>query len=184
MSRKFKDDFTLTTEVDERGKSRQVSTYIGPIIDLDIDQAGLKRIKILAAFLYIGGLASHLAAGFLPHSATNLWYVSIPYALAFLPIGLLGFALLRLPWQAQNLMRYQTESSFTRGSQYAMVTMGLTIISAVGLALFILLTQKSFTLQANYGYLLLEITSALMFFNLFSNLNQVRISTRVDNNAN
>ncbi len=184
MSRKFKDDFTLTTETDDQGHSRQVSTYIGAVSDLDLDKDGLGRLKVLAAFLYIGGLASHLAAGFLPHSASYQWYVSIPYALVYLPIGLLGFALLRLPKQTFNLMRYQTEASFTRGRLYALFALSLTVFSAAGLALFLLLTQKPLSTQANYGYLLLEIMSALMFLILFTKLNQVRIFTRVDNDAN
>jgi MFS family permease len=184
MSNKLKDDFTLTTEVDEHGKSRQVSTYIGPIFDLDLDQMGLNRIKMLVVFLYIGGIASHLAAGFLAHSAANLWYVSIPYALAYLPIGLLGFALLRLPREVQNLKRYQTETSFTRGRQFAMIAMGFSTFSALGLAFFMLLTQKAFEAPVDYGYILLELISALMFFNLFTKLNQVRISTRIENKAN
>lgn len=184
MSKKFKDDFTLTTEVDERGNSRRVSTYIGPVFDLDIDQASLNRLKVLAAFLYIGGLASHLAAGFLPHSASYQWYVSIPYALAYLPIGLLGFALLRLPKETQNLGRYQTETSFTRGRIMALLALGLSIFSAAGMALFMLLSKKSLAAQPDYQYLLLEIITSVMFLCLFTKLNQVRISTRVDNNAN
>ncbi len=184
MSKKFKDDFTLIDEVDERGKSRQVSTYIGQVFDLDIDQAGLNRFKILVVLLYILGLASHLAAGFLPHSATNLWYVSIPYTLAYLPVGLLGFALLRLPRETQNLKRYQTEASLIRGRLYAVISLGLSIISAAGLALFMFLTQKPLSTQPDFAYLLLEMMAALMFLILFTKLNQVRISTRVNNNAN
>ena len=184
MSKKFKDDFTLTTEVDERGKSRQVSTYIGSVFDLDMDLAGLNRFKILAVFLYIGGLASHLAAGFLPHSATNHWYVSMPYTLAYLPIGLLGFALLRLPRETQNLKRYQTEASFTRGRLYALFALGLFFLSAAGLILFLLLNTKPFASQPDYLYLMLETFALLMFFSLFTQLNRVRITTRVDNNAN
>lgn len=184
MSKKFKDDFTLTTEVDERGNSRRVTTYIGPVFDLDIDQAGLNRLKVLAALLYMGGLASHLAAGFLPHSATNLWYVSIPYVMAYLPIGLLGFALLRLPKETQNLGRYQTEASFTRGRLYTLFAMGLFIFSAAGLALFKFISKSSFAAQPDYQYLLLEIIASAMFLCLLTKLNQVRISTRVDNNAN
>ena len=184
MSRKLKDDFTLSDEVDERGNSRRVSTYIGPVFDLDIDQRRLNQLKVLAAFLYIGGLASHLAAGFLPHSASYQWYVSIPYAVAFLPIGLLGFALLRLPRETHNLGRYQTEASFTRGRLYTLFAAGLAFFSAAGLALYLLLNRKPFASQSDFLYLLLEIFVLIMFFSLSARLNQVRISTQVDNNAN
>jgi len=183
MSKKFKDDFTLSTETDAQGRDRQVSTYIGPVFDLDIDQASLNRLKVLAAFLYIGGLVSHVAAGFLPHSASNLWFVSLPYALAYLPIGLLGFALLRLPKETHKLGRFQTEPSFTRGRIMALLAMGLSIFSAAGLVLFKLLSKNSFAAQPDYLYLLLEIFASSLLLSLFSKLNQVRISTRVDNSA-
>ncbi|HSN94767.1 MAG TPA: hypothetical protein VLR89_06860 [Anaerolineaceae bacterium] len=184
MSKKFKDDFTLTTETDDQGHSRQVSTYIGSFFDLEIDQAGLSRLKVLAAFLYIGSLVSHVAAGFLPHSATNLWFVSLPYAVAYLPIGLLGFALLRLPRETQNLARYQTEGSFTRGRMFAAFALVLQIICTVGLAFFLLLTKGSLAAKPNYLFLLLEIFASVMCFGLLTQLNQIRISKRVDNNAN
>jgi len=184
MSKKFKDDFTLNTETDAQGRDRQVSTYIGPVFDLDIDRASLNRLKLLAAFLYIGGLASHLAAGFLPHSAINLWFVSLPYAVAYLPIGLLGFALFRLPRETQNLARYQTEASFTRGRIFATFALVLQIICAIGLTFFLLLTKRSLADRPNYLFLLLEIFASVMFFCLLTQLNQIRISKRVDNNAN
>ena len=183
MSKKFKDDFTLTTETDEQGHSRQVSKYIGTISDLDMDKASLARLKVLATFFYIGGLASHLAAGFLPHSATNLWFVSMPYALAFLPIGLLGFALVRLPRETQNLKRYETEASFTRGRMMALFILVLLWLGAAGLALFLLFTGGTFTAQPNYLYLFLELFSSIMFLNLFTKLNQVRIKIRAEENG-
>ena len=183
MSKKFKDDFTLTTETDAQGRDRQVSTYIGQIFDLDIDKASLNRLKVLAAFLYIVGLASHLAAGFLPHAATNLWYVSLPYALAFLPIGLLGFALVRLPRETQDLKRYETESSFTRGKTMALLALGLILLSGLGLVLFLLFTGKSFTARSDYLYIFLEIFSTIMFLNLFNRLNRVRIHLKSTENS-
>ena len=184
MSKKFKDDFTLTTETDDQGHDRLVSTYIGTISDLEIDKASLGRLKVLSAFLYIGGLASHVAAGFLPHSATNLWYVSIPYALAYLPIGLLGFALARLPKETQNLKRYETEASFTRGRMMTLFILVLLWLNAAGLTLFLLITGRTFTARPDYLYLFLEILSSIMFLNLFTKLNQGKIKTRADENIN
>jgi MFS family permease len=175
MSKKFKDDFTLTTETDDQGHTRQVSTYIGSVFDLEINQASLNRLKVLATFLYVGGFASHVAAGFLQHSASYQWFVSIPYALAFLPIGLLGFALVRLPKETQNLRRYQTEASFTRGCTMAIFALGLIWLSAVGLALFVLLNGGSLTARPDYLYLFLEIFSSIMFLLLFTQLNRVKI---------
>jgi|GEM_PF-2628696 len=183
MSKKFKDDFSLKTETDDQGRTRQVSTYIGSVFDLEINQASLNRLKILAAFLYMGGFASHVAAGFLQHSASYQWFVSIPYTLAFLPIGLLGFALVRLPKETQNLARYQTEASFTRGRMMTLFILGLIWLNSAGLVLYMLFNGRSFTARPDYLYLFLEMFSSIMFLNLFSRLNRVRIQIRIAHNA-
>jgi hypothetical protein len=183
MSKKFKDDFTLTTEIDDRGRSRQVSTYVGALFDLEINQTSLDHLKIMAALLYIIGLASHVGAGFLQHSASFQWFVSLPYVLAFLPIGLLGFALVRLPKDTQNLKRYQTEASFMRGRIMAIFAIGLIWLNAVGLAVFVLVNGGSLTSRPDYLYLFLEIFSSIMFLILFKKLIQVKIQEKMDHNA-
>ncbi|MEA4812872.1 MAG: hypothetical protein VB108_09915 [Anaerolineaceae bacterium] len=177
---KYKEDYTLITRTDEKGHSKQSVQYNGPLFDLEMSPADLLGLKRLAALLFAGAAASHLGAGFLPHRASYQWYVSLPYAAAYLPIFFLGMALLRLPRQTRALERCQTDSSFNKGRSASLAAI---VLLAVGLPGFLLhcffISGPAFGLLEGI-YLILETLSLLMLLGLFSKLNRVRIVKRVD----
>lgn len=101
--KKYTKDYHLTDTLDERGRIRTETTYIGSFYRFAAGAAAagkaLKRMLFLSA---LGALC--FLVSLLPRSTASLaMYVMLPYLFTALPLGLLLTALLRLRGMGERL---------------------------------------------------------------------------------
>ncbi len=141
---KYIKDYRLLETVDERGRIRVESQYIGRYYVFAAGAEAVRREKRRLLGLCALGWAAFLAALLPVSTAMHTAYISIPFAFAALPLGMLTASLLELPTDGapmEHRLADRTENSLP---PRALFTAALPAAALVGQLLRWAITRQGF----------------------------------------
>ena len=158
--KKFLQDYETVTTTDERGREKRSLVYRGDYFDINLEPQALKRFKLITLALTLTIIGLHIGAGFVGNAGMYMFYVAMPYVVAFFPLIYLIAGALRLPWEKRSYKRDEVNLSFDRMRTSAITLLVFLVISMLGEGVFLVFVSKGIVPTKELLFLAIEILSA------------------------
>lgn len=130
--KKYTNDYRLTERVDDRGRVRRETEYVGPRYRAVLGPDDFRRQRRLALFVCAAGFAA-FAAALVPRSAaSHRAYIALPFVFSVLPLGIAGETLLSVPRDGGALERRQADRLANRYPAAALFVVLLCAAALIG----------------------------------------------------
>ena len=126
-------DYRLLESVDERGRIRVETQYIGSYYAFAADARTVRREKRQLIAVCAVGWAGFIAALLPVSEAMHTAYAALPFAFAALPLGLLTAAAFSIPTDGRLMERRTAEKLENSLPPRALFTAALPLLSLLGL---------------------------------------------------
>lgn len=136
--RKYAEDYEIGIELDKKGREKKVALYVGQFFDVSLDEPQLKRFRLVSMLLLGLVITAQVAGGFVGNLGMYAFFISLPYACAFLPIYFLIMSVFRLPSEKRDFRREEVELSFKRLKTHSIVLLILAALGVIGEAVFLI----------------------------------------------
>jgi len=161
--RKYSKDYKVVLTEDKKGHEKRKAVYRGKYFEINVDERRLKTLKIQCLILSALVIIFHIAGGFIASQGMYQFYISLPYAFAFLPLYLLAAGVFRLPTKKRKFRRDEIDLSFKRTDTWALVLLISLGVCVVGEVVFMIWFMEG-NVSQELSYLGLEVVSVLFIF--------------------
>jgi hypothetical protein len=167
--KKYADDYETIVTQDENGREKTEVVYRGEFYETSLDGKGLIRFKNICLMLLGIIVALQIGAGFINNPGMYMFYVAIPYTLAFFPLIYTAEGTFRLPREKRPYRRDEIGLSFKRIKIAGSILLGFLAAGLLGEIIFTLIFAQGSHLD-EYAYLALELAAvtASLFLQYFA----------------
>jgi len=177
--RRYADDYEIAYEKDKKGREKKIAVYKGQYFEVNIDETQLVKFRRICILLLILVALLHIGGGFVANRGMYLFYVAMPYVIAFLPLYFLSAGILRLPKEKRKYRRDEVGLTFDRmkKASYSFFVILLAGILGDIIFLFVLATEG---LWQEYLFLSIQVLAALGTFIIIRLQKPIEVSASID----
>lgn len=174
--KKYLDDYKTILSVNDKGEQVRTYEYEGDYFRLPFNSAQMQKFKIIYLFLLAGIIILHIAAGFVNNDGMRRFFVSIPYALTFLPFFNLLRSGIRLPVDERSYRREEIGVTYERFNNHSLFLLIILAVCLAGEVVFLLFFSNGMPASDEIVFLAAELAALALSWVIYRNVKKVVIT--------
>ncbi len=157
LKNRYRDDYTPTTYLNEKGKLVKGAVYNGDMYVLPLDAKQKRRTGLVNLGFSLLFVALFAAGGMVNQDSSHTFWIVFPYIFIFLPIGYFFLGAVSYLGTPLRMERAAYDGSLLRMRRSCLGAMVMTVISAVLDILYLILYHDTIQVSGEGVYLLFHV---------------------------